>query len=310
MHRMRICLLAVVAGLAGSGELLNQARSADKPPDNAPIKAVVAIENPAPIERVGAPPLRSRAEVEAVLKNAEPVETAKLKPLEVVLVSGPKDHGPGEHDYPQWRDRWTRLLQLAPQVTVSTADLWPTPKQWQTADGVVIFSANQGWSPERAGEMDAFFARGGGMVFLHWGVNGQRAPEELARRIGLAWQGGRSKYRHGPLDLQLKVESKHPIVAGFQKAQFIDESYWNLAGDASKITVLGTQVEEGQPQPLMWTYEPGHGRVFVSILGHYNWTFDDPLYRVLLLRGMAWTMNQPTDRFNDLIFRGARVNDP
>jgi type 1 glutamine amidotransferase len=175
---------------------------------------------------------------------------------------------------------------------------------------VVIFSANQGWSPDRAKQMDDFFARGGGMVFLHWGINGLRAPEELAQRVGLAWQGGRSKYRHGPLDLQFKVDSDHPIVAGFDKAQFIDESYWNLTGDVSKLNVLATQIEDGQPQPLIWTYEPGHGRVFVSILGHYNWTFDDPLYRVLLLRGLAWTVNQPIDRFNGLIFPGARVNDP
>ena len=29
--------------------------------------------------------------------------------------------------------------------------------------------------------------------------------------------------------------------------------------------------------------------MFVSIPGHYSWTFDDPLFRVLLLRGIAWT---------------------
>ncbi|HEX4149081.1 MAG TPA: ThuA domain-containing protein, partial [Pirellulales bacterium] len=221
---------------------------------------------PAAIERAGAPPPRSRAEVEPLLKTAQPLDQSKLKPLEIVLVSGPKDHGASEHDYPEWQQRWTRLLRLAPQVKVATAELWPSPEQWNTADGIVIFSANQGWSPERAKQLDAFYARGGGLVLLHYAVNGQRAPEELAKRIGLAWQGGgHSKFRHGPLDLQFMADPKHPIVAGFEKAQFIDESYWNLVGDASKVKVLATQIEEGQPRPLVWTYEPHHGRVFVSI---------------------------------------------
>jgi len=46
----------------------------------------------------------------------------------------------------------------------------------------------------------------------------------------------------------------------------------------------------------MWTTEKGQGRVFVSIRGHYCWTFDDPLFRILLLRGIAWTAKEPVDR--------------
>ena len=71
--------------------------------------------------------------------------------------------------------------------------------------------------------------------------------------------------------------------------------------------MLATAVEEGQPQPLFWTLEHGRGRVFVSIPGHYSWTFDDPLFRVLLLRGIAWTAHEPVDRFNDLVWPGADV---
>jgi type 1 glutamine amidotransferase len=58
----------------------------------------------------------------------------------------------------------------------------------------------------------------------------------------------------------------------------------------------------------MWTFEPKiGGHVFVSIPGHFAWTFDDPIFRSLLLRGIAWTANEPVDRFNDLILPGARV---
>jgi hypothetical protein len=264
---------------------------------------------PAPIERAGAPPPRERAAVMAVLKDAQPVDAAALLPMEIVLVSGPKDHGINEHDYPQWQERWTRLLGMAPQVRVTTANPWPTPSQWQTADCVVIFSANPAWSTERAGDLDAFFARGGGLVLQHYAVNGGKAPEELARRIGLAWKGQHSKFRHGTLDLKFPPGVKHPITAGFTRADLVDESYWNLVGDPRQVNVLATQDEDGAPQPMLWTYEPGKGRMFASLLGHYNWTFDDPLCRVLMLRGIAWTGNQPIDRFNNLVFVGARVSD-
>lgn len=263
---------------------------------------------PAPIERAGAPPARTRAEVGALLKNAQTLDAAKLKPLDIVLVSGPKDHGPGEHDYPAWQQRWTRLFGHAAKVTLSGANPWPSADQWKKADVVVMFSANPAWNPQRASELDTFFQRGGGLVLLHYAVNGQRAPEELARRIGLAWNPAGSRYRHGELDLNLQTQKPHPITAGFSTLHFVDESYWNLLGDEKQVHVLATQVEEGRPRPMLWTYEPPGGRVFCSIPGHYSWTFDDPLFRVLVLRAIAWVAREPVDRFNDLVLEGARVS--
>ena len=61
----------------------------------------------------------------------------------------------------------------------------------------------------------------------------------------------------------------------------------------------------------MWTYEPrgdaDGGRVFVSIPGHYSWTFDDPIFRIVVLRGLAWVSREPIDRFNALVPLGARI---
>ena len=53
--------------------------------------------------------------------------------------------------------------------------------------------------------------------------------------------------------------------------------------------------------------ERGKGRVFVSIPGHFSWSFDDPLFRILLLRGIAWAGREPVDRFNELALPGARI---
>jgi type 1 glutamine amidotransferase len=73
------------------------------------------------------------------------------------------------------------------------------------------------------------------------------------------------------------------------------------------VDVLGTGEEGGEPRPLFWARSHGKGRVFVSIPGHFTWTFDDPLFRLLILRGMAWTAGEPIDRFNELTTLGARI---
>ena len=256
------------------------------------------------------PEPRKRAEVEKLLehKNDQSLLTSAATKVNIVLCAAPKDPGhnlPGMHDYPIWRERWSKLLSLAENVKVETADRWPTEDQWKGADLIAFFSDNPGWSAQKAGDLDAFLARGGGLVFLHWGVNGGKDADVLAQRIGLAWGAG-ARFRHGIENLSL---TPHEITRGLPSPlTFVDETYWRLrpGGD---VTVLATSVEDGEPQPQVWMRTHGKGRVFASIVGHFTWTFDDPLYRVLLLRGMAWSANQPLDRFNDLVTIGARIQE-
>src|SRR5205085_1954389 len=117
-----------------------------------------------------------------------------------------------------------------------------------------------------------------------------------------------SAFRHGDLDLGFDTGKNHPIARNFEKLHLHDESYWQLVGDPKNVSILAMGEENGKQQPLFWTMEPGKGRVFVSIPGHFSWTFDDPLFRLLLLRGIAWAADQPVDRFNDLIYPGARIS--
>jgi type 1 glutamine amidotransferase len=162
------------------------------------------------------------------------------------------------------------------------------------------------WDATRARELDAFLSRGKGVVYLHWAVGGQKHVEELAERIGLAWRSGSSKFRHGPLELKLH---SHPLAQRLGKLNLVDESYWNLTGDAKSIDLIATGEEEGQSRPLIWTRLQGKGRVFVSIPGHYTWTFDDPLFRLLVLRGICWAGGQLPDRLAELATIGARVTE-
>jgi len=252
-----------------------------------------------------APPSpRRMAEVEAVLAGSE--TTDSQRPLHIVLVAGAKDHGPGEHDYPAWKKAWRELFELTEQVRVTTADEWPSAEDLKSADALVFYQKGD-WTPQRARDLDRFLARGGGATYIHFAVRGADDAPGFAERIGLAWNDAWPQYRHGPLDIDFDPGSEHPIARNFDRVHFHDESYWNSVGDPRRIDLLATGVEEGQPRPLFWTREHGGGRIFVSVPGHYSWTFDDPLFRALLLRGIAWTVKEPVDRFNELVLPGARL---
>jgi len=265
---------------------------------------------PAPIERTDPPPPppRKRAEVDAILSQTSPTgQTSPAKPLKILLAAGPKDHGPGEHDYPLWQKRWTTLLRLADGVTVDNAWEFPKPEQLAAADVTVFFSKNPGFNPRTAMLLDEYQNRGGGLVYLHWAVNGDEHAQVLAERIGLAGGKFGVKYRHGEFDLVFK-QPAHPVTQGFPTVHFTDETYWALQGDVNRINVLGTGVEEGEPRPQLWALERGQGRVIGCVPGHYTWTFDDPLYRLLVLRAICWTGKQEyVDRLSELATVGARI---
>ncbi|HYE33679.1 MAG TPA: ThuA domain-containing protein [Methylomirabilota bacterium] len=264
---------------------------------------------PAPITRTD-PPMpgaRSAAELAAVLQSAEPTPDT-LKPLRILLVAGPKDHGPDEHDYPLWIDRWSRLLPLAEKVEVKSSMGFPKADLLDWADVSVFYNANPGWSGESATAMDKYHTRGGGAVYIHYAVDGGKDPAGVAERVGLAFTLG-SRFRHGELDLVFS-QPQHPITKGFPTLRFTDESYWAMRGDTSRLTVLANSKEDNAPQPQLWTLQRNQSRIVGCIPGHYTWTFDDPLFRVLVFRSIVWAAKDShVDRLAPLATIGARLKE-
>ena len=295
------------------------------------------------LRAVEPPKPRSRSEVEAVLaKSPKPPARKELGELNVVLVAFKKDHGDNEHDYPLWQKRWTVLLggrnagqekQVnmygpppqgknkglagAPKVNVSTAYGWPGEEQFEKADLIAFFCYVQ-WDRGKLAQAKQYLERGGGIVIMHPAVIAPKESnldDELADLIGLAWKQGQTRWRHGWMDLKI-ASNDHPICAGLPGTiRVLDEPYWPLTGDMSKVKVLVTSDEtvskdssETRPEPMFYTHEHGKGRVFTCILGHYTWTFDDPYFRIIMLRGMAWAAGESPYRFDRLVLRGIELS--
>ena len=246
-----------------------------------------------------APPERTREETaRLVAASGTPAEPGKR--LKIVLVANKQDHGPGQHDYPHWQTNFSRFLSDAAGVEVENAWEWPSAEQFAEADVIAFYYWNRSWTPEKFARMDAFFERGGGMLIFHSATISDNFSEELAKRIGLA-ATPRIKYLHAPMNVKFTATTNHPIAAGFSRLYLLDEPYWPMIGDTNRIKVLATAEQEGKEWPMIWTYEPGKGRVFASIPGHYTWTHEDPLFRVLVLRALAWTAREHPGRFLPLL---------
>jgi len=293
----------------------------------------------APIHAAMPPSLPKRSDVQRVLavaRKRHPERSAE-RPLEIVLLADRKDHGPDEHDYPRWQSRWALLLggrsaskapaanlygpdrvdpavpQGAPQVRVATADQWPSAQQWEDADVIVAF-CYLAWTPERIAEAGRYLERGGGLVVIHSAT--WTKPKPSADVAGVLGVGGFQRWRHGAISLET-TQPEHPICLGLPPVlPLVDEPYWpptppTNVPDVQVLAGSKEQNEPGQPaaslQPMFWTFQRSQGRVFGCVLGHYSWTFDDPYFRLWLLRGIAWAARENPYRLDDLALRSAAV---
>lgn len=245
------------------------------------------------------------------------------------------------HEYAYAMDRYCYdLLPHVPRVSITPVYYWPTPEQWDKADLVVFYlwphhdgatGFENGTEPKGDPRsvwdydvIDAFQKRGGGLIFLHLALM-EGTGVELAKRIGLAYKmnndGEPNTLSGAVVTMNVTEEGKESdIFKGFP-AHFDlhDELYWPLLGDESEIGILltaegtkGREVSDRYPQggppeldgkqwPVAWTKEVGKGRVFGTLLGHNFFAFNDPYFRIMLFRAMAWTLDESWDPFKPLV---------
>jgi type 1 glutamine amidotransferase len=196
-----------------------------------------------------------------------------------------------------------------PYAQVETAWEWPSEEQFRTADVIVAYCYLK-WNPERIKQVEKYLSGGKGLVAVHPASWIEPEPsQEVAKLIGIS---GYKFYRHGIVDLKITAP-QNPICVGLpEKIRFDDEPYWPAA-IKTDIEVLATSDEKDandiKPQPLFWTHTYGKGRVFGCVMGHNVWTFDDPYFRIILLRGIAWAGGQSPYCFDSLVLRGTSLKE-
>jgi type 1 glutamine amidotransferase len=255
-----------------------------------------------------------------VLQLTGSFEGAKLsRDINILWLYGPEDHGGGEHDYIRIKELFVPLLKEIPHVSVDEAFNFPSKAQFDKADLLIQFLHMPALSDEQIKTYQAFVDGGGGVVSIHESVilRPLALAEKYAVCIGCSWKGNKSskwgKFGH---DTPLYLKTDHAAFAGLPETITLsDESYWNMI-QRDSVEVIGvvapqtentfSEIEKGKDArgQAFWTYTSGKGRVFGTTTGHYSYTYHDPLYRILLMRGIAWAVKENPAPFMPIVFAG------
>ena len=174
------------------------------------------------------------------------------------------------------------LVPLDGSATVAPPDDYVVTMSWKALEPSTILDAFIGI--DLAQNLDQFAS-----AVEFWDI----APQNL---VYADVEGNIGYFPTGELPLRAAGDGRYPAP-----------------GWAGEYDWVGIVAEEDKPRPILWAYHKGQGeqanggRVFVSIMGHYTWTFDDPLFRLLVLRGICWTAREEADRLSDLAVIGARM---
>ena len=258
-----------------------------------------------------------------VLKLTGDFDKASLsKDVNVLWLYGPEDHKGGEHDYIRIKELFVPMLKKIPRVSVDEAYQFPSQSQFDKADLLIQFLHLPQLTDKQLAGFRKFVDEGGGVVSIHESciIRPIDRAQKLADCIGCSWKGNKesrwSKFsRNEPLFLDIK----HPVFAGLPKSmRFNDESYWNMI-QRDKVEVVGAVVtaansekqsfaevlrSKGIRGQAFWTYTSGKGRVFGTTTGHFTYTYHDPMYRLLLARGIAWALEEKPGAFMPIVFDG------
>ena len=258
--------------------------------------------------------LCATAEAHSRLQAAEGVK-------KVVLIAGPKSHGPvgnGIHDYP-WSVKLLKVMldnsNVAERVRVECHfEGWPEdPQTLDDADTIMVISdgrdgelfaeAPQFASEEHLACIERQVKRGCGFLTFHFSTF---APDKYADQI-LNWTGGYFDWETDgkrdwysaiqTMDTDVKLASpEHPVSRGVRPFRMNEEFYFNLRfrpndkGLKPLLAVPALPGREPDGHIVAWARERENGsRGFGTTCGHFyeNWKNDD--FRRLVLNAIVWT---------------------
>ena len=247
---------------------------------------------------------------------------AVAKPKKVVMIAGPRSHGPLSHEHRAGIMLLTKCLNEGASDLVSpTVVTNGFPKDvniFNGADAVVIYSDGGGRHPALGGKnletLGKLMDKGVGLLTIHYAVE---PTTNKGNKEFIAWQGGcfETHWSVNPHWVaKFKNLPKHPITNGVKPFEANDEWYFHMrfAPDMKGVTpilsdvapketmkrgdgahsgnpAVRKSVAAGEPQHVAWAFErPNGGRGFGFTGGHnhLNWGKDN--FRKTVLNAIVW----------------------
>lgn len=144
-----------------------------------------------------------------------------------------------------------------------------------------------------------YLESGGGMLIIHfangafhYSLPGAAAADwpayrKICRRV---WDHQSNSAHEAYGRFKVKVsKTPHFITRGLKDFDTTDELYYNQKGDEPVTPLLTAySATSGKDEPLAWAYEFGRGRIFQTLLGHDEASFQSPAFNILLKRAAEW----------------------
>jgi len=155
------------------------------------------------------------------------------------------------------------------------------PQDLAGFNALVLYFHHRDISQDSLQRLSDYVLRGGGLLALHSATASFKGRPAYAALVGGSFAG------HGPVsELQCTLVENSRVFSGLPDFTVRDELY--LHRFEPDIQTHYTCVHDGEQVPVVWTREHGQGRVCVAVPGHTVSAMRSPIYREVLLRGLAW----------------------
>ncbi len=241
--------------------------------------------------------------------------TSAMAEKSILLIAGPKSHGPGQHEHPAGCELLAAHLKDGnPEIRAEVSLGWPEDAaKVEAADTIVLYSDGQDAhvAKGRVPELRKRMAAGKGLVVLHYALEPADAAmgEFLNEAIGGHFQ---VDWSVNPIwTMEDPVLAEHPVTRGVEPFGIEEEFYYHIRfregavplmsahppadslgedGPRSGNAEVRRELAEKVPQVLAWAVEnPGGARGFGFTGGHFHKSWSNPDFRKLVLNAIVWT---------------------
>jgi len=220
------------------------------------------------------------------------VFAAAEPPKSILFVAGRPSHGWGEHEFHDGCKVLAKALDASGLNLKTTIqyDTWPASAALEGIDALVVYCDGDQTHVAlgHEAELAALAARGVGLVFLHYAVDGTPGALNDTLLDVLGGYYAESQSKNPVWTVKDPKLAKHAITTGVEPFELKDEWYYNLK--FAEITPLMQAIppgEEGQAHVLAWV----HGtNAFGFTGGHFHSGWLQPDGRKLVLNAIVWAV--------------------